>query len=111
MENISPEVVQEMQVLEQNLQNILMQKQAFSLELNEVINAMNEASKSEGDIYKIVGQVMLKSNKDSIVKELEEKKKIAEIRIVSMEKQEALLESKAKELREEGRKQLLDKKE
>ena len=32
--------IQELQILEQNLQNLLMQKQAFQIELNEIENAL-----------------------------------------------------------------------
>ena len=39
--------IQELQVLEQNLQNILMQKQAFQLELAEVENALKEIKKAD----------------------------------------------------------------
>lgn len=103
--------IQELQILEHNLHNLLMQKQAFQLELNETLNALEEIRKSDGEIYKITGSIMLKADKDTVSKELEEKKKVLELRNSTIEKQEKLLESKAKELQEDTRKALqLEKK-
>lgn len=98
--------IQEIQILEQNLQGILLQKQSFQLELNETINALEEVKKSEDSIYKILGPVMIKGDKNSIIKELEEKKKMFEMRLTATDKQEKLLESKAKELQGEAEKLL-----
>jgi len=49
---------------------------------------------------------MLKADKNTILKELEEKKKVLELRFNTLEKQEKLLESKAQELQEEVKKAL-----
>lgn len=100
----SKEKLQELQILEHNLQNILMQKQAFQLELNETLNALEEIKKTSDSIYKMVGSIMIKADKEKTLKELEEKKKILQIRNNSLDKQEQLLESKARELQEELRK-------
>ena len=45
MEKINPEIqekIQQLQMMEQNLQQILLQKQAFQFELNETENAGKE---------------------------------------------------------------------
>ncbi len=101
--------LQELQILEHNLQNILAQKQAFQMELNEVLNALEEVNKSDHQIYKMVGSIMVSVEKIATVKELDEKKKLLEIRNDSLSKQEQLLETKARELQEELRK-IIDKK-
>jgi prefoldin beta subunit len=93
--------IQELQLLEQNLQNILMQKQAFQIELNETDTALEEVKKSKDEVYKITGNIMIKSSKDSLLKELEEKKKLLELRLKAIEKQEASLAEKATVFREE----------
>ena len=54
------EKIQQMQFMEQNLQSILMQKQAFQMEISETTSALNEVEKSKDDVYKIVGQLMIK---------------------------------------------------
>lgn len=93
--------IQDLQILEQNLQGFAMQRQAFQIELNEIANALDEIKKTKDEIYKIVGNVMIKGDKDSVSKELEEKKRVLELRIGAIEKQEKLIESKTNELREE----------
>lgn len=93
--------VRELQILEQNSQSFLMQKQSFEIELNEVLNALEEIKNSSDEIYKIVGEVMIRSNKEKISAELEEKKRILDLRIKSIEKQEKLIESKLETLRKE----------
>ena len=100
----SQEIIQEMQILEQNLHNILMQKQAFQMELNECVNALEETQKTNDDIYKLTGSIMIKSNKEDVKKELEEKKKVLELRLSTLDKQESLLESKSKDLQERAKK-------
>ncbi len=72
MEKISQETqekIQQLQIFEQNLQNLLLQKQAFQLELNETEHALKEVEKTRQDIYKLIGQVMLKTSKTEIEKE------------------------------------------
>ena len=93
--------IQELQILEQHLQGFLAQKQAFQLELNEATNALDELKKTKDEVYKILSGIMLKAMKEDLIKELEEKKKLLELRINSIEKQELLLEKKSNELKNE----------
>jgi len=93
--------IQEMNVLEQNLQNILFQKQAFELELDETTSALNEIEKSGDEVFKIIGQLMIKTEKSRIKDELLEKKKILDMRIKAFEKQENYLREKLDKIREE----------
>jgi len=98
---IDPSKIQEIQILEQNLQNLMAQKQASQLELSETNNALEEVKKAKSDIYRILGNIMIKSKPQDLVKELEEKKKILNLRISSVEKQEKLIEEKHLDLRKE----------
>jgi len=112
-ETINEEIeqqIQDLQVLDQNLQQLMMQKQAFQLELNETLNALEEVKKADDEIYKVVGSIMVKAEKKSTIKDLEEKKKILELRNDAIGKQEKLIESKAKELKEETQKSMREKK-
>lgn len=93
--------IQEMQFLEQNLQNLLMQKQAFQMELTETTSALEEIEKSGEDVFKIVGQLMIKSDKPIVVSDLTKKKDLLELRMKSIEKQETALTNKLEEIREE----------
>lgn len=103
------EKIRELQILEKNLHALGMQKQAFQMEIAETSNALDELSKTNDEVYKIVGSIMLKSDKAKIIKELEEKKKLLEIRQSSIEKQESMIESKAQSVQEEAKK-ILEKK-
>jgi len=93
--------MQEMQILEQNLQNLLLQKQAFQMELSETQSALKEMDNSGDDVFKIVGQLMIKTQKSKVKEELKNKEKILDLRMKTIEKQEKSLTEKLGELREE----------
>ena len=93
--------VQELNLLEQQLQNFSLQRQAFQIELNETESALEEMKNSTGEIYKIIGQVMIKANKEDTTKEMQEKKEILALRIKSIENQEKILREKLEKIRKE----------
>ena len=93
--------IQEMQMLEQNLQNLLFQKQAFQMELSETKSALNEIGKSGDEVFKIIGQLMIKTDKAKTKEELSNKEKIISLRINSIEKQETSLAKKLEDLQKE----------
>ncbi len=93
--------IQEMQFLEHNLQNLLLQKQSFQLELSETTSALKELEHSGDETFKIIGQLMIKIEKSKIQKELEEKKKILNLRIKTIQGQETSLTKQLDFLREE----------
>ena len=93
--------LQEIQVLEQNLQSLLLQKQAFQMELTETQSALKEIENSGEEIFKIIGQLMVKSDSKKIKEDLANKEKIIELRMKSLEKQEGSLTEKLENLRKE----------
>lgn len=93
------EKVKEMRVIEQNLQNVLLQKQAFQLEVNETKNAEEELKKTSGEVFRVLGQIMIKSNKTDLEKELKDKKQLIELRLKTLEKQETTLTATLEKLR------------
>ncbi len=86
--------------MEQNMQSFLMQRQQFQMQLIEVDSALEEI-KGRNKVYKIVGNMMVLTASEGISKELGEKKKMLELRISNLEKQEQRLKDKSKSLREE----------
>ena len=92
---------QEIQFLEQNLQNILFQKQAFQIELSESKESLKELENSKDEVFKIIGQLMIKSEKSKIKEEILNKIKILELRVKTLEKQEATFSERMEKLREE----------
>ena len=92
--------LQEMQILEQNMQSLLMQRQTFQLELSETQSALKELENSSEEVYKIVGNLMIKSDKSKIKNDLLDKEKIINLRVKTLEKQEGFLMDKLEKLRE-----------
>ncbi|MFQ5970592.1 MAG: prefoldin subunit beta [Nitrososphaerales archaeon] len=86
--------------LQQNLQGLLMQKQQVEIELVEVEKALEELKKvnADDDVYKTAGPVLIKANKDDVVKDLEEKKELANTRSMVLSKQESRLKENLKEV-------------
>ena len=95
------EKIQQMQILEQNLQNLLLQKQAFQMELSETQSALKEIENSGEEVFKIIGQLMIKTDKSKIKQELSNKEKILDLRTKAIEKQEASLMAQLDKIREE----------
>jgi len=93
--------IQEMQLLEQNLQNLLLQKQAFQMELSETTSALKEVNKSSEQVFKIIGQLMIQTDKKNMTEELKNKEKILDLRMKSIEKQEKSLTEQLDKIREE----------
>ena len=100
MEKKVEDKIQELQMIEQNLQNFLAQKQAFHSQLMETETALSEIQNSE-KAYKIIGNIMVLSSKDGLQKELGSKKEIVELRIKTLERQETRLRDSASELQKE----------
>ena len=98
----SPDLTQ-LQLHQQNLQNVLMQKQQFSQQLVELESALKELPTSTST-YKIVGKLMIAKSKEDLVKELEGKKETIGLRIKSIEAQE----KKIKDSLEQAQKKVLE---
>ena len=75
--------------LQQNLQAILVQKQQVEAELMEVDRAITELKKldPDGTVYKSAGTLFIKVNKDDQMRELGEKKDLANTRQMVLSKQ------------------------
>jgi len=93
--------IQEIQMLEQNIQNLLLQKQAFDMELSEAKAALKEIENAKDDVFKLIGQLMIKSDKNKVKEELLNKEKILDLRLSTIGKQELSLTEKLTSLREE----------
>jgi prefoldin beta subunit len=92
--------ISQLQMFEQSLQNFLGQKQQFQIQLVEVESALNELSNTD-KAYKIVGNIMVEADKNELKADLQSKKEMLELRIKSMEKQEAQVREKASKLQSE----------
>lgn len=98
--------IQEMQFLDQSLQNLMMQKQSLQIELSETQSALKEVKNAGDEVYKIIGQLMIKSDKARTLEDLKDREKMLELKIKAFEKQESSMAEKIEKLREEITKSL-----
>jgi len=94
------ESISKLQLIEQNIQAMLMQKQQFQAQLFEVESALKEIEKTD-DTFKIIGNVMIKTEKAALKTELSNKKEIIDLRLKNLDKQEKQLKEKAETLQKE----------
>lgn len=102
------EKIGQIQLIQQNLENFSMQRQQFQLQQTEIETALVEIENTNTS-YKIIGNIMVLTDKNQLKKDLEEKKETLGIRINTIEKQEDKLRAKFEELQQEVMKNLEDK--
>ena len=86
--------------LQQNLQAILASKQQIDAESSEIDRATAELKKAtETDaVYKSAGNILIKSKKEDLMKDLEERKELSSTRATVLGKQEQRVRESIKEL-------------
>ena len=94
------EGIQRLQMLEQNMQALNMQKQQFQAQLFEIEGALKEIDTAP-TAYKIIAGVMIGVKKADLQKELKDKKDLLDLRVQTLEKQEKQLKEKAKSLQQD----------
>jgi len=93
------EQIGKLQQSQQNLQSIMTQRQHLEMEKAETEKALEELNKvADGDsVFKQAGTVLVKSDKKTLVDELEEKVELAKTRSTVLEKQEVRVKETLKE--------------
>lgn len=90
--------------MQKQLEVLIIQKHQIQLQLNEVKHALSELKKSEGDVYRSIGSVMIKTTKNKAESELKEKSELLNVKLDTYSKQEEKLRETVtksqKELRE-----------
>lgn len=112
VEKLPPELqarLVQLQQLQEQLKLVLAQKQNVEAELKEVDHVLTELSKMSDDVelYKSIGHILVKTSKENLMKELTERKEILELRIKTLEKQEAYLQKQYDELRKKVTQELM----
>lgn len=102
-EDLPPQVqnqLRQLQQLQQQLEITVQQKLQIEIKLRETENALEELGKIEGEetVYKSIGNLIIKANKENLIKELKEDKETTEIRKKSIEEQEKRLKDRIEEL-------------
>jgi len=95
----------QLQQVQQQAQALATQKAQVTSALNETEMALEELSKLEDDavIYKNVGQLLIKGERDSVATELTEKKETMELRVRTLEKQGERIQKRFQQLQEQLR--------
>ncbi|MFH0808482.1 MAG: prefoldin subunit [archaeon] len=94
--------IQELQMMEQSFQQLLMQKNAFSMEASETDLIIREVEKTSGEVSRIIGgQVVIKTTKEAIIEEMKKKKELIKIRMKAIDEQEQEFSTKIESVREE----------
>src|SRR3989338_316949 len=93
--------INQLQLLQQNLQNLVLQKQQLHGQLTELNSAL-QGLKDTSQAYRIIGMVMLAASPPELSKELQEKKELAEIRLKNVEKQEHSLQQNLEKVQQEA---------
>ena len=104
---MNPSKIAQLQLLQQNLQNLLLQKQQLQNKSLEVESALHEIKTSE-KCYKILGHIMVAAPKDALSKELNEKKEINNLRLKNCRSQEEKLKKSIEDTQEEALKEMKD---
>lgn len=102
-QNLPPWVQEQLQryyQLQQSLQGVVGQKQQLEMEQKETEKALEELKKTEEGVtvYKSAGSILIKSTKENLLSELEEKKELNNTRTTVLGKQEQRLRDNLKEL-------------
>ena len=96
---IDENTLKELQNYQQQLTNILSQKEMFKLQLLESEKALGELKKtSERECFVVIGNVFIKKSVEEVKKQLEEEIEILNIKIKSLENSEGKIREKLKEL-------------
>jgi prefoldin beta subunit len=92
--------INQLQLFQQNLQNIVQQKQMLESQVMEIDSALEEL-KTTSKSYKILGKVMLVVSSEKLNKELQDKKEVLQLRVSNFEKQEMMLTKNIEQLQQE----------
>ena len=102
----SPQVqnqIAQIQQVQQQAQTLAVQKSQIDVMIKETEMAVEELEKSADDavVYKSVGELMIKSDKASLLTSLKERQESFSLRVQSIERQEERLNARFKQLQEQ----------
>ncbi|OEU64265.1 MAG: prefoldin subunit beta [Desulfuromonadales bacterium C00003094] len=95
----------QLQQVQQQAQALATQKSQITSALNEMEMALGELEKLDNDavIYRNVGQLLIKGERDSVEAELNEKKETMELRARTLERQEERIQKRFQQLQDQLR--------
>jgi prefoldin beta subunit len=108
---LPPQVQEELarlQQLQQTLQAVVAQKQQLEIEMSETDRALTELEKVTGEtpVYKSVGSILVKADREALLAELKEKKELLNTRVTVLGRQEERTRERIKEVQQKLKERL-----
>ncbi len=102
------ERIQRLQQLQNTMQQLLLQKQRIEMEMVESDKALEVLEETQGNskVYKSVGAVLVEKDRDTVVKELKERREFLDMRAKVLKKQEDKTKEKITTLQDTLQKEL-----
>jgi prefoldin beta subunit len=102
---LPPQVQEELvrlQQLQQTLQAVVSQKQQLEMDMTETDRALTELEKVTGDtpVYKSVGSILVKADKEALLSELKERKELLNTRVTVLGRQEERTRERLKDIQQ-----------
>ena len=102
---LPPQVQEELarlQQLQQTLQAVVSQKQQLEMDMTETDRALTELEKVTGEtpVYKSVGSILVKADKQTLLSELKEKKELLNTRVTVLGRQEERTRERLKDIQQ-----------
>jgi prefoldin beta subunit len=95
------QLIQSAAMLQQQLQIAMSKREAVGIQKLEIKKAIDELEASkQGDVYKIAGPIIIKTQRVSILKDLKGRDEELDVRLKSLEKEEKRIKLRIEELRE-----------
>ena len=91
-----------LQQLQQTLQAVVSQKQQLEMDMNEADRALTELEKVSADtpVFKSIGSILVKGNREGLMSELKEKKELLNTRVTVLGRQEERTRERMKDLQQ-----------
>jgi prefoldin beta subunit len=102
---LPPQVQEELvrlQQLQQTLQAVVSQKQQLEMDMTETDRALTELEKVTGEtpVYKSVGSILVKADKQVLLSELKERKELLNTRVTVLGRQEERTRERIKDIQQ-----------
>lgn len=102
---LPPQVQEELvrlQQLQQTLQAVVSQKQQLEMDMSETDRALAELEKVTGEtpVYKSVGSILVKADKEALLSELKERKELLNTRVTVLGRQEERTRERLKDIQQ-----------
>jgi prefoldin beta subunit len=77
--------------MEKQLEVLLIQKHQLQIQANEIRHALEELKKSQGEVYRSVGSIMIHTTREAADADLKERDELIEVKLNAINKQEEKL--------------------